>query len=73
MPFQIIRSDITKVRADAIVNTANPRPCICSGTDSAVCKAAGAEQLTARAQTEYARDRGHLSPDKRPRPFLFAV
>ena len=47
MPFSIIRSDITKVRADAIVNTANPRPRIGSGTDSAVYKAAGEERLLA--------------------------
>ena len=36
MPFQIIRNDITKVSADAIVNTANPKPVIGSGTDGAV-------------------------------------
>ena len=47
MPFQIIRNDITKVKADAIVNTANPHPKIGGGTDSAVYKAAGAEQLLA--------------------------
>lgn len=45
MPFQIIRNDITKVKADAIVNTANPNPCIGSGTDSAIYAAAGSEQL----------------------------
>ena len=47
MPFQIIRNDITKVKADAIVNTANPRPVIGSGTDSAIYAAAGEEQLLA--------------------------
>lgn len=45
MAFQIIRNDITKVKADAIVNTANPRPVCGSGTDYAIYQAAGAEQL----------------------------
>ncbi|MBP5729769.1 MAG: macro domain-containing protein, partial [Clostridia bacterium] len=47
MPFQIIRNDITKVKADAIVNTANPKPAIGSGTDSAIYKAAGKTRLLA--------------------------
>ena len=50
MPFQIIRNDITRVKADAIVNTANPKPCIGSGTDSAIYDAAGKEQLLAERQ-----------------------
>lgn len=45
MPFQIIRNDITKVKADAIVNTANPKPTYGSGTDSAIYEAAGKKNL----------------------------
>ena len=45
MPFQIIRNDITKVKADAIVNIANPRPVIGAGTDSDVYAAAGESKL----------------------------
>ena len=47
MPFQIIRNDITKVKADAIVNTANPEPKYAAGTDGAIYKAAGADKLLA--------------------------
>jgi len=47
MPFMIIRDDLTKVRADAIVNTANPHPRVGAGTDSAVYKAAGERELLA--------------------------
>lgn len=50
MPFQIIRNDITKVKADVIVNTANPKPVIGSGTDSAIYSAAGEEKLLAERQ-----------------------
>jgi len=45
MPLQIIRNDITKVKADAIVNTANPQPIIGAGSDSAIYKAAGENEL----------------------------
>lgn len=45
LPFHIIRNDITKVNADAIVNTANPKVAIGGGVDSAIYKAAGREKL----------------------------
>ena len=45
MSFKIVRNDITKIKADAIVNTANPEPVYSAGTDSAVYTAAGAEKL----------------------------
>ncbi len=47
MPFQIIRNDITKVKADAIVNTANPNVTVGSGTDTAIYQAAGKDLLLA--------------------------
>ena len=56
MAFQIIRNDITKVEADAIVNSANPRPQYVSGTDAAIYKAAGAEELL-----EARRKRGDIA------------
>lgn len=45
MPLRIIRDDIVNVRADAIVNTANPNPIYGRGTDSAIYEAAGREVL----------------------------
>ena len=45
MPFKIVRNDITKVKADVIVNTANPNPICASGTDLAIYEAAGKEKL----------------------------
>ena len=50
MAFRIIRNDITKVSADAIVNTANPRPRYVSGTDYAIYMAAGADELLKERQ-----------------------
>lgn len=46
MPFKIVRNDITKMRCDAIVNTANAKPAIGSGCDYAVYKAAGKRRLS---------------------------
>ena len=48
MPFKIVRNDITNMRVDAIVNTANPRPVIGSGTDSMIHAKAGPGLMEAR-------------------------
>lgn len=59
MPLQIIRNDITKVKADAIVNTANPKPTYGGGTDSAIYEAAGVVQLLAEREKIGDIARGH--------------
>lgn len=56
MPFTIVRNDITKMQTDAVVNTANPRPVIGAGTDSAIHAAAGPKLLEAR------REIGDIAP-----------
>ena len=45
MPFKIVRNDITKMNTEAIVNTANDYPTVGTGCDSAICKAAGYDEL----------------------------
>lgn len=47
MPFKIVRNDITKMKVDAIVNTANEDPTYGEGTDTAVYQAAGEDKLLA--------------------------
>ena len=59
MPFKIIRDDITKVKADAIVNPVNPEVCIGGGVESAIYQAAGKEKLL-----EARKELGRLQPGK---------
>ena len=44
MPFLMVRNDITRVEADAIVNPANPRLLQGSGTSCAYCQASGEQK-----------------------------
>lgn len=48
MPFTIIRNDITNMKVDAIVNTANPKPVVGAGTDSRIHHRAGEKLLEVR-------------------------
>ena len=50
MPFLMIRNDITKVAADAIVNPANRKLLQGSGTSRAIYQAAGEQELTAACE-----------------------
>ena len=58
MAFKILRNDITRVRSDAIVNTANPLPVIGRGTDTTVYEAAGKEMLLESRRKIGAIERG---------------
>ena len=61
MPFKIVRNDITKVKADVIVNTANPEPICASGTDRAIYDEAGREQLLTERKQIGRIDRGEIA------------
>lgn len=50
MPFVIVRNDIVNMRADAVVNTANPEPVVGVGVDSSIHKKAGRKLLAARRE-----------------------
>ena len=59
MPFLMIRNDITKVAADAIVNPANRNLLQGSGTSRAIYQAAGEQELTAACEAV-----GHCEPGR---------
>lgn len=61
MPLQIIRNDITKVKVDAIVNTANPYPRYASGTDQVIYMAAGVDELLHARQQIGEIERGSVA------------
>ena len=61
MPFKIVRNDLTKMQVDAIVNTANNMPIYSSGTDLAVYKAAGEEELLKARQAIGVMEEGEVA------------
>ena len=62
MPLKIVRDDIVKVNADAIVNTSSPSPVIGRGVDLRINNAAGPELI------RYREKFGQLSPQTKPSP-----
>ncbi|MBQ4371084.1 MAG: macro domain-containing protein, partial [Firmicutes bacterium] len=68
MPLNIVRSDITRLSADAIVNTANPEAAVGPGVDRAVFEAAGFDELLAER-----RKIGRLEPGQAAATPAFAL
>ena len=68
MAFRIVRNDITKVKADAIVNSANPEPICAGGSDRAIYEAAGMELLLSER-----RRIGRLNPGQAAATPAFAL
>ena len=68
MPFEIVRNDITNMRVDAIVNSANPRPVVGLGTDSSIHEKAGPELLVARQEIGPI-PMGQVRLQKAPKPY----
>ncbi len=50
MPFEIIRNDIVNMKVDAVVNTANHKPVVGYGVDTAIHKKAGPQLLLRRKE-----------------------
>ena len=50
MALHIVRNDITNMKVDIIVNTANPEPIVGAGTDAMIHEKAGPQLLEARRQ-----------------------
>ena len=50
MPLSIVRNNIANMNVDVIVNSANPKPIIGAGVDSAIHLAAGPQLLEARKE-----------------------
>ena len=50
MPFQIVRNDITNIKADAIVNFVNSMPVYSRGADAAIYQKAGAKSLLSQRE-----------------------
>ena len=63
MPFKIVRNDITKMKTEAIVNTANKHIAVGPGCDYAVYQAAGYDRLLTYRQE-------HIGPVEEGQVFL---
>ena len=56
MPFKIVRNDITKVKADIIVNTANPTLERCERYDAITCGVYGCMMHTAFCNKSHSQE-----------------